>query len=46
MICLRFGGANFDILYATCGDRVFQRKVKTRGANHFEAPIKPAAPRL
>jgi sugar lactone lactonase YvrE len=43
---LCFGGENFDTLFATCGDRVYQRKVKVRGANAFEAPHKPAAPRL
>ena len=32
---LCFGGPDFDILYATCGDRVYRRKVKTRGANLF-----------
>ena len=43
---LCFGGPNFDVIYATCGDKVYKRKVKVRGANAFEAPIKPAAPRL
>jgi gluconolactonase len=43
---LCFGGENFDTLFATCGDRVFKRKVKVKGANAFEAPFKPAAPRL
>lgn len=41
-----FGGKDFDVLYATCGDKVYQRKVKVRGVNDFEAPIKPTAPRL
>jgi len=26
-----FGGPDFDSLFASCGDKVFQRKVKTRG---------------
>ena len=43
---LCFGGPEFDVLYATCGDRVYKRKVKVKGANAFEAPIKPEAPRL
>ncbi len=43
---LTFGGANFDTLFVTCGDRVYTRKVKVKGANAFEAPFKPAAPRL
>ena len=33
-------------VYATCGDRVYKRSVKAHGANAFEAPIKPAPPRL
>lgn len=43
---LCFGGDTFDTLYATCGDRVYKRKVKVKGANAFEARIKPAGPRL
>ena len=27
---LCFGGPEFDILYATCGDRVYKRKVRSR----------------
>jgi len=43
---LCFGGADFDTIFATCGDRVYKRKVKVKGANAFQAPIKPGAPRL
>jgi sugar lactone lactonase YvrE/enterochelin esterase-like enzyme len=43
---LTFGGAEFDVLYATCVDRVYKRKVKVKGANAFEPPYKPRAPRL
>jgi sugar lactone lactonase YvrE len=43
---LTFGGPNFDILYATCGDRVYKRRVKASGANNYAEPIKPAKPRL
>jgi gluconolactonase len=39
---LSFGGANFDVLYATCGDKVYMRKVNAKGALPFEAPIKTA----
>ena len=42
---LAFGGEGFDTVYATCGERVYKRKVKVKGANAYEAPIKPAAPR-
>ncbi|MEI7584443.1 hypothetical protein [Runella sp.] len=41
-----FGGENFDILYATCGDKVYKRKVKVKGANGWDKPNKPIAPRL
>jgi len=43
---LTFGGEKFDTIYATCGDRVYSRKVKVQGANAFQPPIKPAPPRL
>jgi gluconolactonase len=43
---LCFGGSNFDILYTTCHDKVFRRKVKVKGANNFELPINPKNPRL
>jgi gluconolactonase len=43
---LCFGGENFDTLFATCGDKVYKRKLKVKGANAFEAPHKPALPRL
>ncbi|MGA2231615.1 MAG: SMP-30/gluconolactonase/LRE family protein [Tepidisphaeraceae bacterium] len=39
---LSFGGANFDVLYATCGDKVYMRTVNAKGALPFEAPIKTA----
>ncbi len=38
---LTFGGEKFDILYATCGNAVYKRKVRVRGTNSFEPPIKP-----
>nr|PZN53551.1 MAG: gluconolactonase [Bacteroidota bacterium] len=43
---LCFGGPDFDVLYVTCHDKVFRRKVKIKGANNFEKPIKPGMPRL
>jgi sugar lactone lactonase YvrE len=43
---LTFGGPNFDVLYATCGDKVYRRPLKTRGAPAWGAPLKPAPPRL
>ena len=43
---LTFGGEKMDTIYATCGDRVYSRKVKVQGAPSFLPPQKPAAPRL
>jgi gluconolactonase len=43
---LCFGGPNFDILYVSCGDKIFRRKLKVKGLNDFDAPIKPAKPHL
>ena len=31
-----FGGADFNILYVSCGDKVYRRKLKVRGSNTFE----------
>lgn len=41
-----FGGENMDILYATCGDRVYSRKLKVQGAPNWQPPQKPMTPRL
>ncbi len=43
---LCFGGKGFDTLYATCGDRIYKRKVNVQGAQGYQPPIKSAAPRL
>lgn len=43
---LEFGGPDRDTLYATCGDKVYRRKVKVHGIRTCEPPIKPAAPKL
>ncbi|MBL7874808.1 MAG: SMP-30/gluconolactonase/LRE family protein [Cyclobacteriaceae bacterium] len=43
---LCFGGPDFDVLYISCHDKVYKRKVKVKGANNFEKPIKPSNPRL
>ena len=43
---LCFGGVNFDIMYVSCHDKVFRRKVEVKGANNFEKPFKPSNPRL
>ncbi|HTL07882.1 MAG TPA: SMP-30/gluconolactonase/LRE family protein [Chitinophagaceae bacterium] len=41
-----FAGPNFNTLYITCGDKVYCRKLKTKGVNFFDAPLRPANPRL
>ena len=43
---LCFGGPGFNILYVTAGDKVFRRKLKTRGANSFERSMRPEKPRM
>jgi gluconolactonase len=43
---LCFGGPDFQTLFATCTDRVYKRKLKVKGANAYQAPVKPRAPRL
>jgi sugar lactone lactonase YvrE/enterochelin esterase-like enzyme len=36
-----FGGPDSDTLFAACGDRVYKRKLKVKGAQAFQTPIKP-----
>lgn len=36
---LVFGGPEFDVLYATCNEAVYRRKVKVRGVNAWAAPM-------
>ena len=43
---LTFGGENGDTLFATCVDKVYKRKLKVKGANAWDAPHRPAPPRL
>ena len=43
---LCFGGPEFDWVVATCGDKVYRRKVKVKGALNFLPPTSPAKPRL
>jgi gluconolactonase len=43
---LTFAGENNDWIVATCGDKVYRRQVKVRGAHAWQDPVKPAAPRL
>lgn len=41
-----FAGPDFNIIYVSCGDKIYRRKLKVRGANSFDNPVKPASPRL
>jgi sugar lactone lactonase YvrE/predicted alpha/beta superfamily hydrolase len=43
---VEFGGANFDEMYVTNGDKVFKRKTRVKGVVSWRPPIKPAPPRL
>ncbi len=41
-----FGGANFDELYACCGDKVYKRKTQVKGIRSCDAPFKTKPPPL
>jgi gluconolactonase len=41
-----FGGEKFDTLYASCGDKVYSRKLNTVAANPWETPTLPPVPKL
>jgi gluconolactonase len=41
-----FGGPGFNIFYLTSGDKVYRRKLRTKGVNLFEGTYKPVNPRL
>lgn len=43
---LCFGGPNFDVIYTSVHDKIYKRKVKVKGVNSFDLPIKPTAPKL
>ncbi|MPR37030.1 alpha/beta hydrolase-fold protein [Salmonirosea aquatica] len=40
------GGPEFNELYVAAGGKIYRRKLKVRGSNSFEAPVKPAKPKL
>jgi len=42
----RFGGVERNVLYATCGDSVFRRKLNVTGLDPWKSPIKPPKPGL
>jgi sugar lactone lactonase YvrE len=41
-----FGGPNRDTLYVTISDKVFKRKVQTKGIDSWKPPIFAPMPRL
>ena len=41
-----FGGPGFNTIYVSAGDKVFRRKLRTRGVNSFDKPGKPGNPRM
>ena len=43
---LCFGGEKFDTVFATCGDKVYKRRVKAQGLDPAAGPIKLPAPKL
>jgi SMP-30/Gluconolactonase/LRE-like region len=43
---IAFGGAAFDTVFATCGDKIYKRKLRVTGANAWDKPNKSATPRL
>ena len=43
---LCFGGKKFDTLFATCGDKLYSRKLRVFGAQAWAAPNKTGEPRL
>ena len=43
---LAFGGAAMDRLYVTCREKVYRRKLNTKGVKTFEAPIQLPRPGL
>jgi len=43
---LCFGGTDGDTVFVTCGDKVFARRLRVRGAPAFLAPTTPPKPRL
>ena len=40
-----FVGPNFDTIYATCGDKVYKRKVKSIGVQSWKELVQPAQPK-
>ena len=40
---VKFGGPNFDTVYVTSTDRIYKRKLNTKGTPHFVRALTAAA---
>ncbi len=43
---LCFAGPGFNVLYVAAHDKIYRRKLNTKGANGFADPVRPMNPRL
>ena len=43
---LVFAGEKFDLLFATCGDKIYKRRLNVTGVNAWMPPNRPAPPKL
>lgn len=43
---IKIGGQDFNVLYASCNGRLFQRKINSKGVQPWLAPVKPPRPRM
>lgn len=43
---IKFGGNEFNILYASCNGKIFKRKIKATGIHSWLPPVKPTQPGL
>lgn len=43
---MTFGGKDFDTIYVTANEKIYRRKLNVKGANGWDVPNKPDAPKL
>ena len=43
---MAFGGKDFDTIYVTANEKIYRRKLNAKGANGWDVPNKPEAPKL
>lgn len=46
MSSVAIGGPDMSYLYATCGDKVYRRKIKPKGVTFYTGPVVPEKPRM